>query len=228
MAWGEPKTNWGAADEPGASDANRWESNAKYNYDTNKAIAATGTGTNITLTTDSNIVLVDGLRLMFRAIANNNGGTTKVAVDGAAAKPLYKPGSTEAPNVKIGKAYVIWYQESGGCFYVQEADDYEEPLNAHINAANPHSGSASTDDVNTVQSSLGSHTGNTNNPHNVSKSQVGLGNTPNYTAEQTRTASSYKLRAEVKSSAPSSPVNGDIWYDTTEHKFKGRANGAWV
>ncbi len=72
------------------------------------------------------------------------------------------------------------------------------------------------------------HMDNTSNPHSVTKSQVGLGNVPNYTAEQFRTASSYKLRAEVKSSAPSSPANGDIWYDSTEHKFKGRANGAWV
>jgi hypothetical protein len=91
----------------------------------------------------------------------------------------------------------------------------------HMDAANPHSGSASDSD-------LSNHTGNTSNPHSVTKSQVGLGNVPNYTAEQTRTASSYKLRAEVKSSAPSSPANGDIWYDSTEHKFKGRANGAWV
>lgn len=35
-------------------------------------------------------------------------------------------------------------------------------------------------------------------------------------------------RTEVSSSAPASPVNGDIWYDSNEHKFKGRANGAWV
>ena len=29
-------------------------------------------------------------------------------------------------------------------------------------------------------------------------------------------------------SAPSSPTNGMIYYDSTAHKFKGRANGAWV
>ena len=119
MAWGVPKTNWEASDEPGASDVNRWESNAKYNYDTNKAIAATGTGTNITLTTDSNIELVDGLKLMFRAASNNNGSSTTVTVDGNAAKPLYKPGTTDAPNLKAGKAYTIWYHASGGCFFWQ-------------------------------------------------------------------------------------------------------------
>jgi hypothetical protein len=28
--------------------------------------------------------------------------------------------------------------------------------------------------------------------------------------------------------APASPANGMIYYDSTAHKFKGRANGAWV
>ena len=28
--------------------------------------------------------------------------------------------------------------------------------------------------------------------------------------------------------APGSPTNGMIYYDSTAHKFKGRANGAWV
>ena len=28
--------------------------------------------------------------------------------------------------------------------------------------------------------------------------------------------------------APASPTNGMIYYDSTAHKFKGRANGAWV
>jgi hypothetical protein len=37
-----------------------------------------------------------------------------------------------------------------------------------------------------------------------------------------------KLVVEVSSSAPSSPTNGQIWYDSTNNKFKGCANGAWV
>ena len=37
-----------------------------------------------------------------------------------------------------------------------------------------------------------------------------------------------KLVVEVSSSAPSSPTNGQIWYDSTNNKFKGYANGAWV
>lgn len=72
------------------------------------------------------------------------------------------------------------------------------------------------------------HITQTNNPHNVTKAQVGLGNVDNLSAASIRTSSTNKLRAEVRSSAPSSPANGDIWYDSTNHRFRGRANGAWV
>lgn len=47
-------------------------------------------------------------------------------------------------------------------------------------------------------------------------------------ATSIRTDTSKPLRAEVRSSAPSSPANGQIWYDSSNHKFKGYANGAWV
>jgi len=43
-----------------------------------------------------------------------------------------------------------------------------------------------------------------------------------------RALSTAKLVAEVNSSAPASPVNGQIWYDSLNNKFKGYANGAWV
>src|SRR5690606_24352260 len=43
-----------------------------------------------------------------------------------------------------------------------------------------------------------------------------------------RALSTAKLIVEVKSSAPSSPTNGQIWYDSTKHKSKGYPNGAWV
>lgn len=72
------------------------------------------------------------------------------------------------------------------------------------------------------------HLSDTNNPHNVTRTQVGLGNVENANIATIRTSSNQKLRAEVRSSAPSSPANGDIWYDSSQHKFKGRANGAWV
>ena len=200
MAWGVPKTNWEASDEPGASDVNRWEGNQKYNYDTNKVITATGTGTNITLTTDSNITLVDGLKLMFRAAANNNGGSTTVTVDGTAAKPLYKSGTTDAPNIKAGKAYTIWYHAGDGCFYAQDMDSYEAPLNNHIN--------------------------DTGNPHETNKEQIGLSNVENKSAATIRQETG-PLKGEVVSSFPTH-ADGKIIIHTGNERGYISVNGKWV
>lgn len=43
-----------------------------------------------------------------------------------------------------------------------------------------------------------------------------------------RTDDTKPLVVEVSSSAPSSPVNGQVWYDSVNNKFKGFANGVWV
>ncbi|MFD0959791.1 hypothetical protein [Paenibacillus chungangensis] len=47
-------------------------------------------------------------------------------------------------------------------------------------------------------------------------------------SESIRSSGNLSLRAEVKSSPPSSPVDGDIWYDSMNKKFFGYANGGWV
>ena len=50
----------------------------------------------------------------------------------------------------------------------------------------------------TVQNNLNSHTGNTSNPHSVTKSQVGLGNVPNVaTNDQTPTFTTASSRANI-------------------------------
>lgn len=36
------------------------------------------------------------------------------------------------------------------------------------------------------------------------------------------------LVVEASSTAPTSPVNGQLWYDTTAQKFKGFQNGVWI
>lgn len=82
--------------------------------------------------------------------------------------------------------------------------------------------------VDAVQASLNAHKADTANPHQVTKAQVGLANVDNMSALQIRTDSTKRLVVEVSSSAPTSPVNGQIWYDSLNNKFKGYANGAWV
>ena len=72
---------------------------------------AGGTATAITL---SMLTLKNGYSKTFIATANNNKAATTIN-----GKPLYKPGTTTAPNIKAGKAYTVWYNSVSDCFFLQ-------------------------------------------------------------------------------------------------------------
>ena len=72
---------------------------------------AGGTATAITLTM---LTLKNGYSKTFIATANNNKAATTIN-----GKPLYKPGTTTAPNIKAGKAYTVWYNSVSDCFFLQ-------------------------------------------------------------------------------------------------------------
>jgi len=72
---------------------------------------AGGTGTAITLTTAE---LTNGHSKTFIASANNSSAAT--TINGV---PLYKPNTTDAPTLIAGKAYTIWYDSTGGCFFLK-------------------------------------------------------------------------------------------------------------
>ncbi len=44
----------------------------------------------------------------------------------------------------------------------------------------------------------------------------------------TTSTSADKVQLNAQGSAPSSPVNGMVYYNSSDHKFKGYANGVWV
>jgi phage-related tail fiber protein len=73
---------------------------------------ASGTGTVITLTI--NQTLVNGLSITFVASANNSGNATTIN-----GKPVYKPNTTTVPNLIAGKAYTVWYNSTGNCFFIK-------------------------------------------------------------------------------------------------------------
>jgi hypothetical protein len=82
----------------------------------NKAVApnlqkAGGTATAITLT---NIPLVDGNSKTFIVTSSNNSSATTIN-----GKSLYKPGTTNAPKLIAGKAVTVWYDLTGGCFFIK-------------------------------------------------------------------------------------------------------------
>lgn len=72
---------------------------------------AGGTATAITLTS---LVLEDGHPKTFIASADNGGAATTINT-----KPVYKPNTADAPNFKSGKAYTVWYSQSGDCFFIK-------------------------------------------------------------------------------------------------------------
>lgn len=72
---------------------------------------AGGSGTAIILT---GLELIDGHSKTFVVSANNNGAATNIN-----GKPLYKPGTTQAPKLVVGKAITVWYSAGGNCFFIK-------------------------------------------------------------------------------------------------------------
>lgn len=72
---------------------------------------AGGTGTAITLSMQP---LKQGYNKTFIASANNNGAATTIN-----GKNLYKPGTTTSPKLIEGKAYTVWYNSVGDCFFIK-------------------------------------------------------------------------------------------------------------
>ena len=80
-----------------------------------------------------------------------------------------------------------------------------------------------------VQAELDSHLADNTNPHNVTKSQVGLSKVENMSATEIRTATNRSLKVEVISSSVSeTPDAGRIIFDTSQGKFFGGNGTEWV
>jgi len=84
----------------------------------NEFIEAAGTGTAITVSAPQ-FILSAGLSFTFIAAASNAAAATTLDVNGLGAKSLYKPNTTDAPNIISGKAYTVWYDSGDDCFFVK-------------------------------------------------------------------------------------------------------------
>lgn len=73
---------------------------------------AGGTAAALTLTIKG--TLVTGYPITFIASANNGGSATTIN-----GKKLYKPNTTTSPNLISGKAYTVWYNSTGDCFFIK-------------------------------------------------------------------------------------------------------------
>jgi hypothetical protein len=80
-------------------------------------IIADGTGTAITLNMPSVAEYTTNMKLTFIVKENNNGNATTININDLGAKDLYKPNTTDAPSLKSGKAYEVWYD--GTIFFLK-------------------------------------------------------------------------------------------------------------
>ena len=64
------------------------------------------------------------------ASAANAAAATTLAVNGGAAKSIYKPGGTDAPNIIAGKAYTVWYDAADNFFV--KASAYGDVIAANV------------------------------------------------------------------------------------------------
>ena len=117
---------------------------ADYLYQT-----AGGTATAITLT---GVVLEDGHPKTFIASANNGGAATTIN-----GKPLYKPNTTTAPTLILGKAYTVWYNIAGTCFFIKASAE-GTATTAQVLAGVPFSNETDTGLVGTMPNKIGSAT----------------------------------------------------------------------
>jgi len=110
-------------------------------------------------------------------------------------------------------------------------------LSTHVAAAAPHSGHETPSGAQAkaeaaagaVRAQLESHVADNTNPHNVTKSQVGLSKVENMSATEIRTATNRSLKVEVISSSGSvTPEQGRIIFDTSKKKFFGGTGSGWV
>lgn len=107
---------------------------------------ATGTATAITVTTTT---LVNGYAKTFIASANNGGVATTINT-----KPLYKPSTVIAPTLIAGKAYTVWYNLAGVCFFIKASAEGTATV-AQVLAGVPFSNETDTGLVGTMPNRAG-------------------------------------------------------------------------
>jgi hypothetical protein len=114
------KTAWETGDTITAVKLNNNEDKVEELDEATESLSlfptAGGTGTVITVSAD-HFTLTAGCQLTFIASAANSAAATTLNVNGLGAKNVYKPNTTDAPNIISGKAYTVWYD--GTDFFVK-------------------------------------------------------------------------------------------------------------
>jgi len=134
-----------------------------------------------------------------------------------------------ASSASSGLAAETSAREAADSALDSRLDTAESDINAIESAATTLSGR-----VTTAESSLSSHTAATNNPHSVTKAQVGLGNADNTSdankpvSSATQSALDAKQIKDVVSATAPSHTEGLRWVDSNDMTEYLSYGGAWV
>ena len=134
-----------------------------------------------------------------------------------------------ATSASSGLAAETSAREAADSALDSRLDTAESDINAIESAATTLAGR-----VTTAEGSLSSHTAATNNPHSVTKAQVGLGNADNTSdankpvSSATQTALDAKQIKDVVAATAPSHTEGLRWVDSNDMTEYLSYNGAWV
>lgn len=162
--------------------------------------------------TEINLVFLSNVTIRQRAEQMTSGGSPVVAGAASGYSPL--SWATAQPTirleVKAGDAISLVKTENNDSWVITGVSSLVGTIQeqaANILSIISRVGTLESN-YTTLNANLASHTGNTNNPHNVTKAQVGLGNLPNSKSDSTTTDDSnilatakavYDLRAAMTS-----------------------------
>lgn len=108
-----------------------------------------GTATAITSTDADITALYDNMPFNFIVGASNSSAATTLAIGALGAKPVYKVGTTDAPNLTAGKQASLWYDLGAGCFFLKASAD-GTAIPAQVLAPNPFSNESDSGIIGTM------------------------------------------------------------------------------
>lgn len=200
MAWQTPKTNWTPSDAPTSSDFNKIEGNINYIEEESRTPSQTETPAG----SGKLSVLLNYIATMIKSITGKTNWYNTPDTTLAAAKNHMDSTSPHGAT-SAATANRIMLRDGNG----------------RAKVAAP----AANDDI-ARKDTVDIHANNTNNPHSVTKAQVGLGSAENKTAAAIRQETG-QLRVEVVSSFPAH-ADGRVVAHTGNKRAYVSIAGEWV
>ena len=213
--------NIGSSANDGTGDSLR-SAFDKVNDNFNELYGAGAAGTNVDITGNSITTVNTNGNL---TLATN--GTGKVVIDTGNALNLADHNDNALvytnSNGDLSSSTMVTYNASTGEFLVEDISIQGATISSTTSNENITLDPAGTGSVIVASDVLP----NANGTKSLGSAGAQWLTVFTNTATTTSTSAD-KVQLNAQSSAPSSPTNGMIYYNSSDHKFKGYANGVWV